>query len=279
MLSADTALVPAALLRLAAHGAAGLPLALLLVRPGELGVGFDRLIAALAALLIALVLAADSVRRNAMALVDLAGGDATLLSPLLLAAAGLALLLVALRSPGRRDLWLAGAAAAALSAAAVDAMLYPGPVALSGIGFWLHPASALCGASLLGTVLVSMVCGHWYLVGSDLPIDPLRRASSAAFWLILGRAAIAAAALSWWWTHFDPTAADWPRLLSGIRPFLLGRLGLGLLLPFAAMFLVRGTVRLRATQSATGILYFVFIFLAAAELMAGYVVLRTGIPL
>ncbi len=240
MTSPESSLIATTLFRLGSHTAAGLVAALWAVKETELGRGYDRLIAALTAFLAALALAADPFARSLWS-GQTQGIEPATLCPPLLALTGIIALPAALGLPIRRDLWIGSAAAAGLASVALDTLARHGPVPLPSIGFWLHPISALSASLLLG--------------------------------------AVAVAALSWWWICFDPEAADWPLLLSGISPFILGRVLLGIALPAGAMLLARGTVRIRSTQSATGILYFVSVFLVAGELMAGYVLQRTGIPI
>ncbi|MAE71121.1 MAG: hypothetical protein CME06_11730 [Gemmatimonadetes bacterium] len=278
MIPTENAVIARTLFLLGSHTAVGLVTTLWAVKGTELGRGFDRLLATLTATLAALSLGADPAARAAFP-EQARGFEPALLSPPLLAFAGAIALIVALGAPIQRHLWIGAAAAAGLVSVFIDTFAHHGPVPLPSIGLWLHPISALSASLLLGFGSTAMICGHWYLVGEALPIDPLRRlADGLLAWIVL-RGIVAVAALSWWWSHFDPNAADWPTHLAGISPFILGRVLLGIALPAGAMLLVRGTVRIRSTQSATGILYFVFVFLVAGELMAGYVLQRTGIPI
>lgn len=106
-------------------------------------------------------------------------------------------------------------------------------------------------ALLLGSMMAAMLLGHSYLIAPSMSIDPLKR---LVIWIaasVAGRAAFAGLALivagynrnvstlenSWWWSLF---AARW----------LVGLVG-----PAVVAWMVWQTTRIRATQSATGILY------------------------
>ena len=257
---------------LAADLSVGLMVLLALVRRDEFGRTFDRLIASLAAGLALVSVWTDPMRGSWASILEAAGAHWTAL----LLVAVFALGIVAF---GRgRVFWLAGASLAGVVALWFDSVAYPGAVVLEG-GEAFYPIARITAAGVLGAGWVTMVGGHWYLVNPRLPIDPLLRLSRAALIAVFVRGAVAVFAVGWWWSHFDPAVADWVTVLDGISPFVLGRFLMGILLPVGAMFLVVSTVRIRSTQSATGILYIVFLFLLAGELMASYVRIRTGIPL
>ena len=56
------------------------------------------------------------------------------------------------------------------------------------------------------------------------------------------------------------------------------RLAVGLLVPLVFAYMVWETVRLRATQSATGILYFAMVLAYVGELTGLYLARETGVP-
>ena len=56
------------------------------------------------------------------------------------------------------------------------------------------------------------------------------------------------------------------------------RLAVGLLVPLVFAYMVWETVRLRATQSATGILYFTLVLAYVGELTGLYLARVTGVP-
>jgi len=106
-------------------------------------------------------------------------------------------------------------------------------------------------ALLLGSMMAAMLLGHSYLIVPTMSIEPLKRLVILIAVSVAGRAGFAGLSLivpdsggnipsldgSWWWSLF---AARWV---------------VGLVGPAVIAWMVWQTVRIRATQSATGILY------------------------
>jgi formate-dependent nitrite reductase membrane component NrfD len=69
------------------------------------------------------------------------------------------------------------------------------------------------------------------------------------------------------------------RIAGGVAAFFYWqRVGIGLVIPAILAFLVERTVRVSATQSATGLLYVATIFVLMGELLSRYLYLSLGIP-
>ena len=128
--------------------------------------------------------------------------------------------------------------------------------------------------ALLGSALVAMILGHWYLQNAALSFGILARLAK----FFLG-ATVAKAAVSG--LYLAPEAGRWwPRLLSDFDGLLvLTRVGAGLLAPVVFGFMVLSCARAKANQSATGILYVAVIFTLVGELISIYMTLGRGIPL
>ncbi len=128
------------------------------------------------------------------------------------------------------------------------------------------------GALLLGSVLSAMLLGHWYLVVKDLPVAPLKTLTFLLFGSLALRAAATAAA-------FLLDSPGGSRVVDRSFLFVLvyGLFSLGT--PMAMSWMVWGTVKIRSTQAATGILYGVTAFILMGEAAARFVLLRTGFPL
>jgi hypothetical protein len=198
-------------------------------------------------------------------------------------AAGAALVLVIgylaiLYLPGGRQgkRVLALAAGAALVATAADGW---GLAGLEG-GAWLYSANALAAATLLGTVIIAMNLGHWYLVRARLAASHLVRFSLMMAWAVGARTVFSALGLlvagmrspGGLERFLGSMAVDravffWPRLLFGI----LG--------PAIFAYMVYETARIRSTQSATGILYIAVIFVLMGEFLARYLMVAGAVPL
>ena len=136
--------------------------------------------------------------------------------------------------------------------------------------------TALAGALLAGSTAATMTLGHWYLVDTTLSIRPL--ASGAALFLGAAglRAAVAAGFLVSGGYHALRLESPADLIYSTTALFFSFRTVTGLLAPLALAALVRATVRIRSTQSATGLLYVALILVLFGELTAIFLELLTG---
>ncbi len=134
-------------------------------------------------------------------------------------------------------------------------------------------------ALVLGSILVTMNLGHWYLVIKGLPFDLLGVANRYVVHALIGRVAcIAAGALllpDSWRRLFSPASGPiWDTAL-----FLTVRGSFGLLGPFILAYLVHQCVKIKSNQSATGILYVSLVFILIGELSGLYFLIERGVPL
>ena len=60
--------------------------------------------------------------------------------------------------------------------------------------------------------------------------------------------------------------------------FFWQRVGIGLAAPVVITFLVERTLRIRSTQSATGLLYVAVVFVIIGEMISRFLYLARGIP-
>jgi hypothetical protein len=133
-------------------------------------------------------------------------------------------------------------------------------------------------AMVLGSVTLATLLGHAYLTATKMTIAPLRRLAglfAAAVALRFLWVVVAGGGTAWsMWNAGDAGAGELRR--QGLM--ILIRLSVGLLLPAVFAYMIWETVRLRATQSATGILYFTLVLVFIGELTGLYLVRETGIP-
>jgi hypothetical protein len=234
--------------------AAGLYLFLPLVGRRNAGVKFYRMI-----LLIGGTLALCAAIAHAMAgRRDLAYADTAVV-------ALSALVLFVLRFPKRlifrASAMLLGAAYLAAAIAAYHAAVRPSHIAWSVAG-------ALASIALLGSVNLAMLLGHWYLVVRGMPIDPLKRLTIATLVASIAKIALVVIVIAVAWP--PPVIKDlffWMRVLWGF----LGPLGL--------FPLVWGTVRMRSTMAATGILYVDVVAVVIGEVLGGWLSALAHLPL
>lgn len=149
-------------------------------------------------------------------------------------------------------------------------------VASSAKGPAAHPAllaaNFLAGGLLLGSSLSAMLLGHWYLIVKDLPVKPLKTLTILFFAGLGARAAATAAAFL-----LDPEGGRTVADRSFLFVLVYGLFSLGT--PMGMSWMVWGTVKIRSTQAATGILYGVVAFLLMGEAAGRFVLVKTGFPL
>jgi len=184
----------------------------------------------------------------------------------------------ALYLPGRRQArgLLLAATAAALLAAGADGWQTARP---GGPG-WMFAAEALAAAGLLGTVIVAMILGHWYLVRPRLPVSHLVRFSLILGGAISVRAALCVAGLT---LAGASSAAGLGATLMDLAVhrgfFFWQRVFFGIVGPAAFAYMIHETARIKSTQSATGILYIAVIFVVIGEFLARYLAVSGAGPM
>jgi len=164
------------------------------------------------------------------------------------------------------------AALASWIAVAADGVRAAGSAAGPAAEPALLAANFLAGALLLGSSLSAMLLGHWYLVVKDLPVEPLRALTLLFFAGLGARLAATVAAFL-----LDPAGGSAVVDRSFLFVLVYGLFSVGT--PIGMSWMVWGTVRIRSTQAATGILYGVVAFVLMGEAAGRFVLGRTGFPL
>ena len=209
------------------------------------------------------------------------------------AAAAMAVGLIAGRSRPEAPFWALLLAGAILLAFAVP-RLGGRPRALAGamagtgfLGALIPPlaapelpgmalASSLSGAALLGGVAATMLLGHWYLVDTALSIRPLSVGSSLVTGATALRIGVATFALFYGGIAELRIGAVSDLIYSTPALFFGFRVLTGLLFPAFLALMIRNTVRIRSTQSATGLLYVALILVLFGELTAAFLEVVTA---
>jgi hypothetical protein len=144
-------------------------------------------------------------------------------------------------------------------------------------GLWaFNSASRLASGFVLGTTLAAMLLGHHYLTAPTMSIEPLKSYVRLMGWGLAVRGALGVAGLV---------------LSQGAQPalgfgggtvdawlFPMMRWGMGFAAPAVAAVMAWQTVRIRSTQSATGILYAAMTLLLFGEL-SSLIAGRGGVPI
>lgn len=131
-------------------------------------------------------------------------------------------------------------------------------------------AGALASVALLGSVNLAMTLGHWYLVVRGMSIDPLRRLTHATLAAAIVRLLVVAAAL------FVPGAWHEVAIRQGI--FFWMRALWGLAIPLMLYPMIWGTVKIRSTMAATGILYVDVVAVVIGEVLGGWLSAGSHLP-
>lgn len=139
--------------------------------------------------------------------------------------------------------------------------------------------SQVLGAALLGSITVAWLLGHAYLTATKMTIAPLRHFSRMLLWSVGLRAGFAVVSLLVAWLALGSGEAGLIAHLGGAWIVLSLRVGLGLVGVGVFAYMVADCVRLRATQSATGILYFGSLFAYVGELAHQYMIVNYGWPI
>ena len=158
---------------------------------------------------------------------------------------------------------LLGATYVAYVVVAYDAAIRP-PSLLWSI------AGALAATALLGSVSMAMTLGHWYLVVRGMPIDPLKRVTIATLVAVLVRLTLVVVAIAAGGVFHEVAVRQ------GI--FFWMRAGWGLAGPLALFPMVWGTVRIRSTMAATGILYVDVVAVVIGEVLGGWLSAIVHLP-
>jgi hypothetical protein len=117
----------------------------------------------------------------------------------------------------------------------------------------------------MGSVLSAMLLGHYYLTAPAMSIGPLERFVRSTGICLALRAGLSAWGLAMVIVVVSSRGVRWagPGML-----FLVMRWGMGLLGGGLATWLAWQTVKIRSTQSATGILYIATTLIFIGELSA-----------
>ena len=146
-----------------------------------------------------------------------------------------------------------------------------------------HPvesAMSALGGVILCASIFAMNLGHWYLNVKNLPIAHLRNFTNI-FLALLGLRFIAdsyfLATTTVLYSGNDISLFAFFQVLDGF--FLVIAVFFGTLLPLVIVFLVIETLKIKSTQSATGLLYVVVISVLIGEMTYKYYLVQYGIAL
>lgn len=143
-------------------------------------------------------------------------------------------------------------------------------------------------AMLAGSITVTWLLGHAYLTATKMTVAPLRRFSRVLSLSVGLRLVFLLTSLLFAW--FADSSGGAPPTLSVLHTSIWNqlfgawllvtlRVGIGLFAVAVFAYMINDCVRLRATQSATGILYFGSVFVYVGELANQQLMIECGWPL
>ena len=175
---------------------------------------------------------------------------------------------------------LAGATAIGLISVAADSLAFTRLMALGGWENWLLLLNHLAATALLGSVMLTMVFGHWYLVIPRLSIDPLKRLTKVLIGAIATRAVTIVVSLAMLRVEQRVSvAAVLQELLIQQGIFFWPRLIFGVIVPIVLAAMIWATVKIRHTQAATGLLYLAVVALLFGEFFSKFLLFAVNVPL
>ncbi|HZF00022.1 MAG TPA: hypothetical protein VE981_23640 [Planctomycetota bacterium] len=133
----------------------------------------------------------------------------------------------------------------------------------------LHLLSA---GLVLGTSLIAMSTGHWYLANAKLSFDILIRLCRM-FVLAIGIKAVIVAIYAVWRFEEYWRLEDFYKLVMGVR------IAAGIVLALVLALMSLSCAKRRANQSATGILYVAVTFVLIGETISLYLTLGSNKPI
>jgi hypothetical protein len=260
------------------HLAIGTLLPLLFISVEEIGTSFFRFISGVSIVLLILAFWAQPFTQFSLAMPFAAQSaiDGQVMA-LLLASIFFILLTAFLLKHGGK-IYALPAVACGLAATSKLALTFP---TSSGVPNWMMAGSFVTSTLMLGTVLGTMITGHWYLVNRKLTLRPLQMATRVFIGVAGLRLAVVATIIFTLLNSPETVQAETARNMLGFSaPGLLfwARVAFGLLAPMIFGMMIWGTVKVRNTQSATGILYATIVLVLVGETFSKYLYLFTGIP-
>ena len=175
---------------------------------------------------------------------------------------------------------LAGVIVTGLLSIVWDSFAFTKLMVLGGWERWVLMANHLSATGLMGSVMLTMVFGHWYLVIPRLSIDPLVRLTKVMIVTIGFR--ILTIALSLFVLQAEqsiPLSNILNELLFRQAFFFWPRVIFGVIIPIVLAVMIWTTVQLKHTQAATGLLYLGVVAVLFGEFFSKFLLFSVNLPL
>lgn len=154
------------------------------------------------------------------------------------------------------------------------------PIEASGPAGLVMASWMLTGAAVTGAAASGMLLGHWYLIDTGLDLAPMNRMTafyrSCLRWEVIVVLLGGAAAFFW---PGQPWQRGFNELGTGLDFWLIGGRFAAWGLAFLLGYLIRRTLDIPHTMAATGLFYIAALVVAVGEIIAHYLLFRTGLAL
>jgi hypothetical protein len=178
------------------------------------------------------------------------------------------------------EILLIAATATGLISIMADSLDFNRLMALGGWQNWILLVNHLAATLLLGSVMLTMVFGHWYLVIPRLSIDHLVRLTKVWTAAIAIRCATIVASVV---ILQVKRAVPWSEVLAGLMIqqgfFFWPRLIFGVVVPVILAFMIWNTVQIKHTQAATGLLYLAVVAVLFGEFFSKFLLFSAQFPI
>jgi hypothetical protein len=175
---------------------------------------------------------------------------------------------------------LIAAIATGLVSIAADSMAFNRLLSLGGWENWVLVVNHLAATALLGSVMLTMVFGHWYLVIPRLSIDHLALLTKVLMAAIAARiVSIIVTIVVFRLEQAIPLNVVVSELMLRQGFFFWPRIIFGVLVPVVLTAMIWNTVQLKHTQAATGLLYLAVVALLFGEFFSKFLLFSVSLPL
>ena len=175
---------------------------------------------------------------------------------------------------------LIAATVTGLMSITVDSLSFTLLMDLGGWEYWTLVLNHLGATALLGSVMLTMVFGHWYLVVPKLSIDPLRLLIKVYMGAIVFRVAtIIVSLVVLEVEQAVPLSSVVSELFVRQGLFFWPRIIFGVIVPIVLGIMIWSTVKIRHTQAATGLLYLAVVALLFGEFFSKFLLFSLSLPL
>jgi len=175
---------------------------------------------------------------------------------------------------------LIGVIVSGLVSITADSFAFTRLMELGGWEKWVLVVNHLAATALLGSVMLTMVFGHWYLVIPRLSIDPLVKLTKVLIVAIALRVvAIGFSLVVLQMEQSIPLTNVLNELMIRQGLFFWPRVIFGVLVPTVLAAMIWSTVQIRHTQAATGLLYLGVVAVLFGEFFSKFLLFSVSLPL